>query len=281
MIRINRGPEPPELAHSRGTKLAQALAQWKTCGTPPASIKGYECAKEPLFLAQMKKCAYCERTTDLSSAPTEHFRPKNGAWRHDPGTPQKLDGDHYWWLAWTWENLLFSCVRCNDQAHKANYFPLNSKACKRPRKNARLETIAHLDISQEEPMLIDPATEDPLDHLQWKPVQPSLPRKQWSWDISWHSPKGRKTVEILKLRELAEDVAAHLSTSVLPPIETIEQRLQAGHTNKARILWEELLGRVLAPKATLSFAVWCALRLWMPPAIRKKHGLAPLPRPGA
>ena len=192
-----------------------------------------------------------------------------------------LDRGHYWWLTWTWENLLFACARCNDQGHKGNYFPLKSAACSTPPRTPGQTPPHDWGLASESPHLIDPATEDPLRLLRWKPVDASLPRSRWTWEISSRSEKGRKTIKTLGLRELAEDVAMHLSTSVLPSVEEIERELLAGRLQEARARWAELLARVLAPETSLSFASWCALRRWMPLAERTHHGLARLPRPGA
>lgn len=51
------------------------------------------------------KCAFCE--TRSESMQVEHFRPKRGG---------------YYWLAYSWDNLLLSCPTCNT--NKSDEFPL-------------------------------------------------------------------------------------------------------------------------------------------------------------
>lgn len=51
------------------------------------------------------KCAFCE--TKSESMHVEHFRPKRGG---------------YYWLAYSWDNLLLSCPTCNT--NKSDEFPL-------------------------------------------------------------------------------------------------------------------------------------------------------------
>lgn len=130
MIRIDRGPEPTPLIDARKTRLRAAVRAYNKHGpgSPDltATLVGYNppAVKDALFLAQHKKCAWCETRPHYSSSPVEHYRPKAGAHRHDRGQTARIDDGHYWWLTWTWSNLLFSCPRCNDQGHKANFFPL-------------------------------------------------------------------------------------------------------------------------------------------------------------
>lgn len=50
------------------------------------------------------KCAFCEQKIEFPQV--EHFRPKN----------------IYYWLAYSWDNLLFACLGCNS--HKNNHFEI-------------------------------------------------------------------------------------------------------------------------------------------------------------
>jgi len=105
VVRIDRGPEPAALTRARARRLAAAHDAYVKHGAPSpeltGELTGYTCAKKALFLAQKKKkCAYCELRTALSSAPTEHFRPKDGAFRHDRDAScdrHVKDLGHYWW----------------------------------------------------------------------------------------------------------------------------------------------------------------------------------------
>jgi hypothetical protein len=121
------------------------------------------------------KCAYCE--TNLGDGlEVEHFRPKGGV----TGERQHKG---YWWLAHKWTNLLPSCVPCNQRRRqhlvteemtpeqllalsakqarashgKANQFPISGA-------RAVCETD---DLDAEQPLLIDPAKEDPEPFFSW------------------------------------------------------------------------------------------------------------------
>lgn len=65
----------------------------------------YQDVKEALKLLYHGKCAYCE--TYDPSPHVEHYRPKRGG---------------YYWLAYSWDNLIISCSQCNTK--KGNQFPI-------------------------------------------------------------------------------------------------------------------------------------------------------------
>lgn len=94
MIRIKRGDEPASLGQKRDHGLQRIRESLAEDPSQKLHFPGYQEAAEPLWEAQGKKCCYCKK--ELYERPyndTEHYRPKG----------------HYWWLAWTWENLLFAC----------------------------------------------------------------------------------------------------------------------------------------------------------------------------
>jgi len=63
-------------------------------------------AKKQLKEESAGKCAYCEAETSVvAHGDVEHFRPKSV----------------YWWLAYCYENYLYSCQLCNQTYKKANF----------------------------------------------------------------------------------------------------------------------------------------------------------------
>ena len=113
--------------------------------------------KDVLLKTQHKKCCYCEsKLLSTSYGAVEHFRPK-GAVKQKQGESQQYPG--YYWLAYDWGNLLVSCERCNS-SHKGNLFPLNVE-----KMRARSH---HDDITQEQPLFIDPSREDPQRHIRFR-----------------------------------------------------------------------------------------------------------------
>ena len=94
------------------------------------------------------KCAFCEQKVEQFHI--EHFRPK------------KI----YYWLAYSWDNLILSCPYCN--INKSTNFEVTGKRAKCPStKNLNnINTISReiYDL-QEKPKLINPEVTDPTPHL--------------------------------------------------------------------------------------------------------------------
>lgn len=119
-------------------------------------VYGDESVREILKTAQRWKCCFCEsKIEDVSYGEIEHFRPK-AAWRQEKES--KLSRPGYYWLAYTWDNLLWSCKICNGK-HKKNLFPIEDPAGR---------NCPGRSIAGEVPMLIDPSVCDPRDHIRFK-----------------------------------------------------------------------------------------------------------------
>ncbi len=77
----------------------------------------WKSAKEQLRAETHGKCAYCEAPTSATYyGDVEHFRPKS----------------EYWWLAYCYDNYLYSCARCN-QEYKLAEFPRRGPRLPQPR----------------------------------------------------------------------------------------------------------------------------------------------------
>lgn len=89
------------------------------------------------------KCAYCE--TSLEQLHVEHYRPKRGG---------------YYWLVYSWDNLLLSCPICNG--NKRDFFPIlaQSKVVYDENRDTldQINTMSALYDNLEKPMLINPET---------------------------------------------------------------------------------------------------------------------------
>lgn len=133
--------------------------------------------KEQLEMLYHRKCAYCESYVEQGQV--EHFRPK----------------DQYYWLAFSWDNLLIACPTCNR--NKSTSFPISNS-------NKRVTEFDVNDINEinqisqkydsiENPLLLNPE-KDELKNI-------------FSFDldgkISSDNIKGKKTIEICKLNRPA------------------------------------------------------------------------------
>jgi len=164
MIKIDKGTEPEPEKYKKGehkgkekreVALQELEAKYASTGDVSYSdfkqpIYGYY--SDALKAAQHNKCCYCERKEE---GDVEHFRPKAKVSQGE-GEPKQIG---YFWLAYDWENFLFSCKICN-QSYKKDYFPLAD--------NTKRATPSSRNLSAEEPLLINPATENPEDFLDFE-----------------------------------------------------------------------------------------------------------------
>lgn len=103
--------------------------------------------KEMLDTIYLGKCAFCESRVEQITI--DHYRPKRGG---------------YYWLAYSWDNLLYVCPKCNE--YKGNTFPvLTGKVVYDPVRDT-MENIHHLGECYdllETPQLINPERVTPSE----------------------------------------------------------------------------------------------------------------------
>lgn len=172
MIRIVKSGNAPAILRKRG--LNKTIADCDDYDSAPtdynngnkkfkfeSTIYGAKSVKKALKKAQYDKCCFCEsKVTHIAYGDVEHFRPKAG-YRQNHDDPLGRPG--YYWLAYEWKNLFYSCEICN-QKYKKNVFPL--------RDPAQRALCHHDDIAQEEPLFIHPAIEDPEDYISFREEYP-------------------------------------------------------------------------------------------------------------
>ncbi|HZV75520.1 MAG TPA: AAA family ATPase [Conexibacter sp.] len=96
----------------------------------------------------LQKCAFCESAiADPTMGEVHHFRPVQGA--VDPRDGSVSD-EHYWWLAYAWENLYWACRSCVVAA--GTRFPVDG-----PRASSK-STGSSLDAERK--LLLDPCGRD-------------------------------------------------------------------------------------------------------------------------
>ncbi len=190
MIRIQRpAAEPVELTSIRATQLTRLQAQFQASGQHPRAddITGYRIVAKQLHTMQYGKCCYCERPIPKGRNDTEHYRPKAGA-IHKPGSAPTHG---YWWLAHTWENLLYACPNCN-QSYKRMQFPLH--------ENSVPLAVGQMPPGQEQPLLLDPAGPiNPVEHIQFVLKRTPHGQEQWRARPRNQSQFGKATIEVCGL----------------------------------------------------------------------------------
>lgn len=197
MIRITRPDEVPRSLQPQAVeKSLKAIRAIAANGKPTSDqfdrLWGKEDVRRALWAMQHGKCAYCERLrADRIESDIEHFRPK---------AEVTMAPAHkgYWWLAYRWSNLFFSCKICN-QSFKKNWFPVldeTKRVCEE--KSDPVEERA--ELAQENAYLIDPSNEDPEKLLGYR-RDGNLPlvRMIAVADDDWDNSRARETIKRLGL----------------------------------------------------------------------------------
>jgi len=194
MIKITRSnPEPKTLLSQKvidAATLIKGIAQTrKPLSKEFPTHWGENDVREALWEMQHHKCCYCERIREKNrESDVEHFRPK-------AEVTEAADHRGYWWLAYKWDNLLFSCRYCNQQ-HKLNHFPVSDEA-----KRIHDEGLSLVD---EDGLLINPTEKDPEEHIgfDWYPVKSKVNKKtQVPVFAVGRTTYGNKTIEVVGLNK--------------------------------------------------------------------------------
>jgi len=200
------------------------------------NIYGHDSVKESLKTSQHDKCCFCEsQVTHVAYGDVEHFRPKAG-YLQNPDDDLQRPG--YFWLVYEWTNLLFCCQICN-QRFKKNLFPLLDPATRAASPDD--------DISNENPVFVNPAEENPEDYIGFRGDTP--------YTING-SRRGEDTITALGLkREPLRGRRADLLEKLKLVYDFANQFPQSPHSARA----QQLFQKAIDPKAEYSIAIKFAL----------------------
>ncbi|WP_375561356.1 retron system putative HNH endonuclease [Bernardetia sp. OM2101] len=126
-----------------------------------------------------EKCAFCEQNQEIMEV--EHYRPKS----------------IYYWLAFSWDNLLLACATCNRS--KSTHFPIENTAISKPKvdySDIDLSKINHLCKEYdklEKPLLLNPEQEKDL-HFRF-----SFDRNGEICPTNSNDKQAKKTIDVIKL----------------------------------------------------------------------------------
>jgi uncharacterized protein (TIGR02646 family) len=231
VIRIARAPEPASLAPVRKDRLAaarDALLRGTTI-----DFREYDIVKSDLAAMQHNKCCYCEKREEQPKyRDVEHYRPKS----------------LYWWLAWTWENLLFACIDCNRE-QKRDRFPQEPSSTPLVAEEA--------PPAGERPLVIDPSDPNVEPTMEIVFFRDRIQGKE-RWIPRGMSVRGRKTVEVCGLDRpnLLDLYADHVNHTVRAKLGKFFAADAEGDAQAAFKAWETARRGLLArerPFRALSF----------------------------
>jgi len=187
-------------AEQERTKI---LEEWQNTGqVSELNQKIWKELKE-IFLNYIfhQKCAYCEgKISAHVTLDVEHYRPKKQI------TERRILLNHcgYFWLAYEWYNLLLACRHCNSfhkntingklQTHpgKANEFCVNGNRINNPSLDP--ENWQN-ELSQEQPLLLNPYFDYPEDHIAFDENGFAYPKGG--------SDRGKETIDVCDLNRPA------------------------------------------------------------------------------
>jgi len=222
MRSLNRGIEPNCLVQVRNAQLQKLRA----LGREPNSkeISGYTVVAEDLWKNQHKKCCYCEMKLLLSYNDVEHYRPKATADRR----PGCTSTHGYWWVAFTWENLLFSCPGCNRSAKRVRF----------PLANGTIGSVAE-DVAflGESPLLINPYVTNPNQHISFeKKIYTGTKITRWFARPRNKSILGAYTIDVCDLNrdELLEMRQDHWENCLAEPAENLSEAIRLSDIKLAK-----------------------------------------------
>ena len=217
-------------------------------------LYGHPNVKQRLATAQWNKCCYCETRIVSEHGDVEHFRPKAGV-RQGAGEPLQKPG--YFWLVYSWSNLLYACSKCN-RTYKRDIFPLEDPASRADALRDEGSTV------REAPLLVDPSGEEPEASIEFDEER-ALPRGS--------ARRGRVTIDLAGLnrmellaerRERLEAVRLKFNALLLVRAGKIRIEGSEGQSH-LRDLCREILTAAEA-RAVFSSMIRCALWRWLAPA---------------
>lgn len=186
MIRVDRGQEPEIFNSEIFHRVNNRLIEFYSTSQKEDEFEGIKLNRPAERLLTQKisisllerfseKCAYCETPLKSDLVMVDRFRPRSGA----RGVNNHISEDHYWWLAYAWDNLLLSCKDC--KTYKGTQFPILNQ-------RASLKTDWD-ELQKEGALILDPCNDNPFEHLNF--ARDGL--------VTGVSEKGIVTIDTLKL----------------------------------------------------------------------------------
>ena len=205
----------PKVTWLKSAEKATALALLeKAAHSVKADIYGDPEVRKVLEKLFGQKCAYCESKIGINADwDVEHYRPKGQVAENSahPG---------YYWLAYTWSNLLPSCAFCNQRRHDRASLTegagrLAGKLDQFPLEIEQDRCMSHEgDLLAERPLLLNPCIDEPELHIAFAPDGSAIGLTE----------RGKKTIEICHLdRKRLRDNRLEILDAVKQLIKLLQQ----------------------------------------------------------
>lgn len=164
MIKLERGPRPecfsnPEFESARRAFLDEGKSQTMK-RRRHIDYDVFSEVEASLVERFGSKCFLCESLLpDDSTSKVDRYRPWEGVRgvSNDKRAKELYHPDHYYWLAFEWENLFLACPTCRK--YRRNYFPLVDES-----KRCEVGALGD-ELDNEGPLLLNPFVDTIEDHL--------------------------------------------------------------------------------------------------------------------
>lgn len=260
MIRVIRPKDEPQALIDKRNEQLDELRKLVRDKAPPEEIQkkitGYQVVRDDLRHAQHLKCCYCEKMEESYSNDVEHYRPKLKADRR-PGSNETYG---YWWLAFTWTNLLFACSSCN-RSEKRTQFPLKKGSIPlRPEQSPSGDEV---------PLILDPADakENPVAHIEFvfEVRIVGEPKRWYARGRDGKSSVGEKSIEVYGLNRLhlVEMRGMYIAKNIRDDAKDLERYLDERNTQEALRAFKKALSR-MEPTALYAALTYDAYRHYVP-----------------
>jgi len=158
-----------------------------------------------------EKCAFCESYIKNEVGDIEHFRPKNA----NANQATKCDKTYsYYWLAFSWDNLLPCCSRCNGK--KSNCFDIEGNRAKYDGAElADLHNKLEAYSIEEKPKLLHPeydSFEDDIRFTKYGEIESNNDRVKYTVKICDLNRENLKNSRILLVTNFTEKLHEHLNS---------------------------------------------------------------------
>lgn len=248
MIRIERTPEPSTLPALRAVHL-DAARDARRVGAK-IDFSGYGEVKDDLFAMQYRKCCYCEKLQEQAKyRDVEHYRPKS----------------RYWWLAWTWNNLMFCCIDCNRE-YKGTKFPLTANSVRLIPEQS--------PPGQELPLVLDP-TDPAIEPTKEIEFRRSRVQRRERWTPYSLTPRGRETITVCGLDRpgLLTLYADHVRDVVRPKLQPVLDACLDGDAQVINKAWKSAVRGLMHPARAFRALSHDAMKVLISASVRERYHL--------
>ena len=257
-IRRSRVPTPRALRDAEARRAFQQAAHFFFEPHGARRQRRFEFApltetdgvRDALFKLFRGKCAYCESTVERGEAIVDLLRPRTSAL----GLEKEFNPDHYWWLAYRWQNLHLTCSECAYL--KGTKFPVDGDRAPLPvpppdRHVPEAPAAAWIDaLNSEKRLLVDPCADEIGKHLTMGS----------DGKLAAVSRRGAATIEIIGLNR-GDLVAARREHAQWVREKLDELFVKLGTKDYEAL--KQCLRRLLAPRRRYRMLTLRLLRPWV------------------